>query len=392
MSKRDDLIELLRNDKLGLLRNVFPKSNKTTIDNILVNSFEEINDFVEEFKREPIANLNDIIEYRLYSRLSAIRSDPEKSKVLSTYDYYNLLADAKTKQSEIEDIIVDDPFGLLNDTKQETDIFNLKYVKPAERINPDYISRRKLCKNFHEYESIFETLHIELKLKKRRFTQYHSKDLCAGRFFALDGILLYLKSIDGKIDNYDYSSGNRERFDGKTHCIFDNGTESDMLYRSLDKALQINGYTICSDLETSIPEAILEDEDKHMGYIYVLKSKNPQVQHISELYKIGHTTGSVGERIRNSKKQSTYLFGDVEVVGTYRCYNISSLDVEQSIHELFNTVRMNFEIFDATGNLFQPQEWFVVSLDNIEESIKLLQSGVIHNYYYDDRISTIVKR
>jgi len=179
---------------------------------------------------------------------------------------------------------------------------------------------------------MFNILHEELASKKRRLIKYTSSDLNVGNFYALDGILFYLKSIEGDTNKYVFNSGERERFDGRTLCIFDNGTQSDMLFRSLDKAMQLDGYSISAKInDSSIDETSIDESDVLNGYIYVLASKNPDVKDFENLYKIGHTTGSVADRIKNAKKEATYLFYDIDIISTHRCLNIQSYNLEQTL-------------------------------------------------------------
>ena len=82
MDKNSILDDIFNNDPFDIL-NVKPKSSgaKTT-DERLLNSFQEINDFVEKNKREPQPNISNVSEYQLYTRLKGIRENPEKKEQL----------------------------------------------------------------------------------------------------------------------------------------------------------------------------------------------------------------------------------------------------------------------------------------------------------------------
>lgn len=391
MKKRNELLDLIRDDPFELLKTEFIKKNISEEDSILITSFEEIQSFIEEHGHEPKSNISNIFEFKLFARLKAIRSDAKKIKILSKYDFGGLLKGEEIKEITIEDIISDDKFGLLNDDIS-SDIFQLKHVRSVEKIKPDFLSRRKVCKDFSKYKEMFNILHDELASKKRRLIKYVSSDLNIGKFYVLDGIILFLKSIDGNSNKYFFNSGERERFDGRTLCIFDNGTQSDMLFRSLDKAMQIDGYSISELIETNKSESEVNETDVLNGYIYVLQSKNPEVQNIKDLFKIGHTTGSVSERIRNAKNQATYLFHDVEIISTYRCLNIQSYNLEQTIHDFFSRVKLDIELLDRNSNSYKPREWFKVNFGVIEDAIKLIISNEIEDYIYDPEINQIIKR
>lgn len=391
MSKRTDLIDLIQHDPLGLLVDNEVKHKLHDQDFKLISMFEEIMEFFDENEREPESNISNIVEFKLFSRLKAIRSDPRKVRALKKFDFRNLLSGSDIQEVSLEDIIEDDPFELLSN-EIDNDIFKLRHVKPSERISPDYLSRRKICEDFHLYKDMFNSLHDELSSKKRRLVRYSSVDLKTGKFFALDGILLYLKSVEGDVTNYGFKSGERERFDGRTLCIFDNGTQSDMLYRSLDKAMLIDGYSISDSLENVRNQEINDDSDVFNGYIYVLKSQHPKIRDINNLYKIGFTTGSVARRIINAKNEATYLFSEVTIVSTFRCFNMTTYDLEQTIHNFFSSVRLDLELHDNHGNYFKPREWFTVGIDIIEEAIYLITTNQINHYQYDPKINQILRK
>jgi hypothetical protein len=109
--------------------------------------------------------------------------------------------------------------------------------------------------------------------------------------------------------------------------IFDNGTESDLLVRSLQRALNKDKASrritepdlgpLFSDEE--------EEGDQQTGYIYILRSKSEHpfvAEHRSVIHKIGVTGGDVKARIATAKKDPTYLLADVEVVATFKLSNI----------------------------------------------------------------------
>ncbi len=392
MDKRSELLKLIDTDPLGLLKINESRKKLQHEDSVLVSLFEEIQEFVTENDREPDSNTENILEFKLYSRLRAIRSDPRKVKKLIKYDFGGLFKGSEIKEITVDDIIADDPYNLLS-LDNDGDIFKLKHVKATERIKPDYLSRRKVCKDFHLYKDMFNVIHEDLANKQRKLVRYSPTDLQVGKFYALDGILLFLESIDGDKSKYTFSSGERERFDGRTLCIFDNGTQSDMLFRSLDKALQLDGYSISEHSQHEAQVINTEtDDDILNGYIYVLKTHNSKVVDIPDLYKIGFTTGSVARRIMNARKEATYLFSDVDIVSTFRCFNIKTYELEQNIHEFFSAVRLDIELLDNGNNTYRPREWFKVDYSVIEEAIQLIIENQIALYEYDPKINQIVKR
>ena len=118
----------------------------------------------------------------------------------------------------------------------------------------------------------------------------------------------------------------------------------------------------------------------------------PEFRNERNRYKIGCTKTYVTERIKNARKEATYLYADVEVVATYRCYNISSVSVEQSIHTFLDSVRIDISIPEQDGSISRPKEWFRVSLKTIDEIVQLLGEGKINDYIYDKRTDCILKK
>lgn len=384
----DFLSFLSENDPLGLLKQ--PKANKPKAKrSVLLNNFEQIVDFFEEYNREPKDSSTDIKEFQLYHRLKAIRANAEMAKELKPYDMYGLLNGASVSTITLDDYLNDDPLNLLSGDMDES-IFDLKNVRKSDRIAPEYISRRQFCQDFELYKPIFDALHKEFESGVRKLAVYHSEDLKPERFYVLSGIILFLKSVEGSVSTYNYSSGERARYDGRTLCIFDNGTTSDMLYRSLDKALQKDGYSISERLQpTMVAEAITE-EDTSFGYVYVLRSHNAQLKELSDVYKIGSTTNTVSERIKNASKEPTYLYAGVDVVETYRCFNMHPRELEDRLHTFFDKVRLNINIPDERGVIISPREWFHVKLSVISEAVELILNNRISNFIYDSVLGKIV--
>ena len=123
-----------------------------------------------------------------------------------------------------------------------------------------------------------------------------------------------------------------------------------------------------------------------------MKSLHPRLRGENDIYKIGCTTTSVSERIKNARNEATYLYADVEIVETYKCYNISAHDVEQSVHSFLDNVRLDIDIPDMNGNIAKPREWFHVKLEIIDEIVELLQNNRISDYLFDKRSGRILQR
>ena len=167
------------------------------------------------------------------------------------------------------------------------------------------------------------------------------------------------------------------------------------MYRSLGKALKLDGFGISEIIEKSEErDTSIQDSDVQNGYIYVLRSLSrvPKIRSMRNLYKIGYCTGDVTERIKNAANEPTYLMSDVEVVLTVRCYNLDVRYLEASIHSFFSETNVNFEVRDNDGVIHYPREWFIAPLSVIEEIIPIIVDARVDNYKYDPTIQAIIQK
>jgi len=397
MDKDKKLQEIFGNDPLGLL-NVKPSASPArNEDERLDASFQEIIDFYEKNNREPEQG-GSIQEHQLYSRLKSIRENPAKIEMLRIHDKYSLLNYEQKQINSLDDILNDDTLGLLDDDSEG--LFEFKHIKNQdERASADFVARRNSCKDFNKYESLFKVVQKDLANNRRRLIQFKEKNLRAGDFYVHNGVLLYLENVDFEKEVQQFKSGSRIRKDGRTRVIFENGTESNMLYRSLYKALLANGKAVTENLE-KVNESFIEkfsnitDEDKEAGFIYILKSKSDkqEIKKIPHLFKIGFSKIAIEERIKKANQEPTYLMADVRIIMAYKCYNMNPQKLEQLLHNFFGKSCLNIDVFDKNGNRHTPREWFIAPLDIIEEAIHLVISGDIVKYRFDATNEQIVAR
>ena len=390
---RKRILDLIANDTSGLLdvKGLRMKSQFPT-NSIIERNLQEILDFATEHGHLPKQNLDSVWEYQLATRLENAKKSGQFDQVLAKVDKDGLLARAITAESkEVEVSGLSDRFNLLPDN-ESSEIFRLVHVKPNSKLDPSHMSHRIRCLKFFEYEPLFSKIHSGLSNKTRRLVEFEPEKLVQGSFFALSGVLGYIAKSEVADSNYEFKSGERSRMDGRTLCIFDNGTESRMLYRSLVKALQVDGFLISEHKEAPAAPAIATDGDQSLGYIYVFKTLNPKLKDYEDLYKIGFTSGLVSSRIANCEKEATYLFSRVRVAATYRCYNINAATVEDQLHKAFEATRLDFELRDSQGNAFRPREWFQVRIEDIERAIELVQSKVLAAYSYDPKYGFVERK
>lgn len=386
-------------DDLGITK-VKAKAKAPTADEHLVAKFQEINDFYRANERLPTHNMANISELMLFKRLESIRGNAKQCHALVDFDEFDLLpltheiaevAEAKAQyKSEpkpihsIDDIFDDDDFGLLDEANDS--IFNMKHVKSGPRAESDFVARRQSCKNFDKYKDLFPVVQEELNSGKRKIVEFddQGEKLVEGEYYVLGGVLMYLESITFTSDEKTID-GKRFRKDGRTRCIFENGTESNMLYRSLAKSLYADGKIVTPVGNHFADVKSISDDDQSAGFIYVLssESEDPRIKSIPHLFKIGYATTPVSKRIANASKEPTYLMTPVKVVAEYECYNMNTQKFENLIHTVFKDVCLDIEIADLQGNMCRPREWFSVPIEQVNLAVQLIVTGQIVNYRYN---------
>ena len=364
-----------------LFSDVKPTEIKLTSDDRLVLSFEEINTFYELHRRLPSETIG-MKEKLMYGRLQGFLSDSAKLIQLLPYDRFELLRPKEPVTEKDIEAFFNDP--LLGMQVDESEILTVpEHLQKRLKIDTtDYIAQRRKCEDFHLYRDGFVRVHEELKSGKRSFVKFSSNQLeNAFSYFVLDGMLVYLAEV------LDHSRDRKGRLMGRSICIFENGTTSDVKLDTLRKALYENGYTVRENNETTSEyfktrfDATIND--KPSGYIYVLRSlsDNPEIKSIDNLYKIGFSTITVAERIANAEKEPTYLNAKVENIATWKAYNMNVSSFEALIHRVFKDVRLQVRI----GNQI-PEEWFIAPYSAIEKAIQCIIKEIPISYDANSKI------
>lgn len=399
MSKKKTLKDIFEDDEFGLLESKPKKSNEKSEEDRLLESFEEINSFYDENGRLPEAS--SIKEFKLLSRLKALRQDEKKLELLGDFDRHNILT-PKDEVKSVSDIMEDDDLGIL-DTEDSLSIFKLKNVPSGSaRADSDFVAQRQPMSDeeFSKYQPKFKQVHKELREGKRKLLDFKNleKNLKVGGYYILDGVLLYLEEANVKLEEVELTSGNRRRTEGRTRTIFENGTYSNMLFRSLGKAIQKNGKLVTHsiDTDTSILHQnanLVNDKDFETGWIYVVKSKSKDanIANIKDLYKIGFTRLEVEKRIKNAAQESTYLMADVAVLRKYKCYNLNVQKFEHLIQRFFSKSRLNIDVFKTEGERHSAKEWFIVPIGVIDRVVELFITGDITDYWYNHEARRLEK-
>jgi T5orf172 domain. len=293
---------------------------------------------------------------------------------------------------ELNDIL-NDP--LLDLTDKELSLFDMPAdMKKAEveRTQPDHYAQRKVCEDFANFQAGFSKIHNELRIGKRSLIKTSKTDsMVAGNYYIVDGQMVLLQSIG------EYIQAANGTKDGRTRCIFENGTESDILLQTLRKNVMSSGYAITAtqeETELSMFSANnLTDNDKVTGYIYVLSSLStqPEIANQQDLYKIGFTINTVEERIADAANDPTYLMAPVKIMASYKIVNMNSHVFETLIHQVLDAVQMQITITDKLGQEYHPKEWYVVPFPVIETIIQKILDGSITRYVYNHQMKCLEK-
>lgn len=292
------------------------------------------------------------------------------------------------------DELLNDP--LLNLSDKEIPLFDIPAdMKKAEekREQADYIAKRKACEDFDRFRNLFVNVHHDLQSGRRSLVKLSkTANISPGRFFIISGQMVYLDKLDET-----YLNKKNKRYDGRTRCIYENGTESDILLQTLRKGVMDDGFAITETQEETERSMFdldgLSDNDKVTGYIYVLSSLStlPEIANQQDLYKIGFTINSVEERIANAVNDPTYLMAPVKIKASYKIVNLNSHVFETLIHQVLDAVQMQITVTDKTGAVCHPQEWYVVPFPVIETIIRKILDGSITRYVYNPQMKCLEK-
>ncbi|HEO1800845.1 TPA: GIY-YIG nuclease family protein [Acinetobacter baumannii] len=360
----------------------------------LISGFEEIVQFYEKNHRVPSnSNDTDIFE-RLYAvRLNQLRKLPEAISLLEDFDQYNLLINSTTSEasnmSELEDEDLLTELGI--EVEDEHNILVLNNVRSSdERKEAELIGKQKVCEDFEVFKPLFDQIQKDLDTGARYTKRYGKNNVLEKNdWFILNGQLVYIAEIT---EYFETSDGH---LDARTRLIYSNGTESNILMRSLTKSLYkdeagrrvlVTNNTGPLFSSTNLSEQDIDIEVKS-GSIYVLRSLSDNEfikanKHV--LHKIGVTTGNVNKRITEARKDPTYLLADVEIVATYSLpENIVPQKLEKIIHRVLQSVQLDIVITDRFGNPVKPQEWFLVPINIIDEIVEKIKNEDIQNIVYN---------
>jgi hypothetical protein len=422
------LEDILANDNNGLLVNITAKPTQSIADN-LVSQFQEINEFVKKYGCPPSEQnpkSDGFEEKKLARRLASLKHDNEKLAILTPYDNFGLLTELKPnpnaeplKQTQvkqtptsIDDILRMDSQGLLAqlgdiDSSLLAKTYNRSILDRAspDQFSDELVAKRKICEDFDKFSPIFTLIHESMRTKQYHKTAFSSvKDIREGSVFVLNGLVCYVASI------YQAETRKNERNQQRLRLIFANGTESNMLIRSLASAQyrhDADSYQVVItslewqnlDLLSSFADTPTHDianlknqNGKNLtGIIYVAKLKQPRVEvaKYRNLHKIGFSKNRGELRVKSSQMDATFLFSEVEIIAEWALYDSNPQQVEYRLQQFFHEQRLNMTL-KVGSQEYKPNEWFDVDLVNIEKALQLIFQGKINEYQFDSASKTVL--
>ncbi|MHC5231262.1 GIY-YIG nuclease family protein [Brucella sp. LJL56] len=388
---RDELADFAQPEK---------KVGRSPREERIIAGFEEIQRFTDEHGRAPQHGEDRDIFERLYAvRLDRLRTLEGCRSLLAPLDRQGLLSTAEDDATATpEEMDADALMAELAGAAGASQITELRHVRStAEKRAAEEIANREPCSDFYRFKPLFEQVRIDLDTGVRTTRQFVKDagflkaDITEGQFFILGGQIAYVAEV-GEI----FRAPNGQN-DARLRVVYSNGTQSNLLLRSLQRALYKDeaGRRVTEPSAGPLFAGESDDEDIASGTIYVLRSKadHPLVAANRDvLHKIGVTGGDVARRIANAKLDPTFLMADVEIAATYTLYNINRARLENLIHRIFDSARLDIEIKDRFGNPVVPREWFLVPRFIVDDAVERIKDGTITDYIYDPAAARLVRQ
>ena len=384
-------------DALGVEVAPLKSTSRTPREERIIAGFEDILRFHQTHGRAPLHGEGHDIFERLYAvRLDQLRKLPEAQTLLAPLDSPGLLSGAAAASVDVDDLDEDAllaELGIGDEAADQSDITVLRHVRSSvEKRAAEEIADRTPCADFDKFQPLFEQVERELKAGVRKTLRFgRDTSIASGNYFIVGGQLAYVAEIGEAI-----KAPNGES-DARLRVIYANGTESNLLRRSLQRALYKDetGRRLTDPNMGPLFGDELEPDDIEAGTIYVLRSlsSHPFVdEHRELIHKIGVTGGKVETRIAGAEKDATYLLASVEVVATYKLHNVSRTRLENIFHRLLGAAQLDLTIEDRFGNPVKPREWFLVPLHVIDEAVQRIRDGSITQVLYDPTTARLVAK
>jgi Meiotically Up-regulated Gene 113 (MUG113) protein len=380
---------------LGVEVTPLKTSSRTPREERIIAGFRDILRFHQTHGRAPLHGEGRDIFERLYAvRLDQLRKLPEGQALLAQFDGPGLLpvsASARTDVNALDEEALLSELGIVDESSDRNDITVLRHVRShIERRVAEEIADRMPCEDFDQFSPLFEQVERDLKSGVRKTLRFGRDASIADRnYFVVGGQLAYVAEVGETI-----KAPNGES-DARLRVIYANGTESNLLRRSLQRALYKDntGRRLSEPNMGPLFGDEPEPDDIEAGTIYVLRSLSSHhfvAQHRELIHKIGVTGGNVETRVAGAEKDATYMLAEVEVVATYKLHNLNRVKLEHIFHRLFGAAQLDLTIEDRFGHPVKPREWFLVPLHVIDEAVRCIRDGSIADVVYDPKTAKLV--
>jgi len=395
-----ELIDLFESDDEGLFEAPV-KPRPITSEDRLERAFIEILEFYDKHKRRPDPDTREIAERKLGARLVGILNSEEKKQHLRHLDDVGLLAEPDVPETlkELFEGTGDgsdgsgagsdfDFFADLLDDDGSSDLYDTASLPKRKPKSSDSVAERTRVKDFEPFRQAFKEKQQQLADGSVVLAEFKSEQsITDGKFYVVRGSLAFVAEV------YDPEPGAPLENNGlpkqRLRVVFENGTESSMYRKSFAIRLyEEDGKVLAYNRNVTMDE--IGDADKLSGWIYVLRSlsTDPEIASLRDLYKIGYSTTTVEKRIRGAEKSATYLHSPVEIVETFRTYNLRPSALEHLLHRVFAPARLKI----TRGTEPAATEWFIAPLEAIVDAVDKIISGEIVHYVYDVAAQRLVRR
>lgn len=397
MPDQDIDLDELRAELDGFATAQPKRATYTPREERIIAGFEDIARFVKEHGRAPEHGEERDIFERLYAvRLDRMRELAECRTLLAPLDVDGLLNCERVVDAP-ETVDDDALLAELRGVGDAADITKLRHVKSSEEKRAaEEVAGRDPCVDFEKFEPLFKQVQADLDSKVRatrpfvKDAGFLKADITQGQFFIVGGQVAYVANVGEPI-----KAPNGE-IDARLRVIYSNGTESDLLLRSLQRALYKDdaGRRITEPVAGPLFADEAEEGDVESGTIYVLRSHSDHpfvVEHRDVIHKIGVTGGSVETRVAGADKSATYLLAGVEVAATYKVFDVNPRQLEGLLHKVFAPALLDLTLQDRFGNPVRPREWFLVPIHAIDEAVQHIRDGSIIGYRYDPSVGRLAE-
>lgn len=433
------LDDIFSNDSTGLLDDIKPVTKSSANNSVLAQQFDTINLFIDQHGRVPSSIANDINEKINARLLATIQTNHANSQELLALDKHGLLTaqrkasilsddkptlsnksvsnegdtfekkvSASTEEAEpvieavsetpvinsLDDIFKSDDLGIFDNIHSEILVSEsqLNSRNTYDQYDDEEIASRFECKEFYKFEATFERISQAIQTGAFTKTNFSSvKDINIGSVFVLNGILCYVADI------YQAENRKNERNQQRLRLVFANGTESNMLIRSLATAQYKyeNSYQLLiTDPDWMDDELAKSFGDKRQltGVIYIAKliDTPDNLAHYKNLHKIGFSTLTGEVRTKNSIRDTAFLQQAVDIIAEWEVYDANARSVESVLHAFFYDQRVKVSLKGSDDKIYKATEWFDAPLTEIEKAINLVISGDIKDYRMDNASGKIV--